>query len=249
MIFYVLTLFPDFFDGFLRSSIISRAIERKLIDVRIINIRDFALDKHKTCDDYTFGGGPGMVLKPEPLAGALDSIGANDKRVIYLTPSGNLLKQRLVEELSREDKLVLICGRYEGIDQRIIDTYVTDEISIGDYIITGGEIAAEVIIDATTRLVKGVINSVSLREESLVTGLLEYPHYTRPKVFRGIEVPEILRSGNHKKIEEWRLKKSISKTLKVRPDLLEIFKKNNKDNSINKIIAEIEREKGERRKE
>ncbi len=246
MIFYVLTLFPEFFRGFLESSILFRAISKGLLKVEIINIRDFATDKHRTCDDYTFGGGPGMVLKPEPLGNALESINAKDKHVIYLSPSGKLFNENLAYNLSKKEAVVLICGRYEGIDQRIIDLYVDEEVSVGDYILSGGEIAAEVVIDATARLVKGVINSVSLEEESLVGGLLEYPQYTRPREFKGVKVPEILLSGNHKEIEKWRLRKSIEKTLARRPELLEKYKKKISDKKIIKLIGEIEDKKGEK---
>ncbi len=246
MIFYVLTLFPEFFKGFLDSSILSRAIGRGLVGVEIINIRDFATDKHKTCDDYTFGGGPGMVLKPEPLARALESIERGDKYVIYLSPSGKPFNQESAYRFSKKEAIVLICGRYEGIDQRIIDLYVDEEVSVGDYVLSGGEVAAEVVIDATVRLVKGVINSVSLKEESLEGGLLEYPQYTRPREFKGIRVPDVLLSGNHREIEEWRLRKSIEKTLAFRPELLEEYKKRVKDKKIMRLISEIEEEKGEK---
>lgn len=216
----VLSLFPEIIEGYFSSSIMAKAVEKGIIEYSTVNIRDFALDKHKTCDDYPYGGGAGMVLKPEPLSGALESIGAKDRRVIYPSPSGKLLDQEYAGELSGTEDLVFICGRYEGIDQRIIDLYVDDEISIGDYVISSGEISALVIIDSVYRLLDGVINGESLLEESFSDGLLEYPQYTRPAVFRGLEVPEILVSGHHAKIKDWRRKKQLEKTKKNRPDLL-----------------------------
>lgn len=220
MIFYILTLFPETFDGYLKSSIIKRAISQKQIEVRIINIRDFAFDKHRQCDDSTYGGGPGMLLKPEPLANALESIDAKNKRVVYLTPSGKLFNQEYAKGLVKEREIVFICGHYEGIDQRIIDIYVSDEISLGDYILFSGEVGSMVLIDTISRLVKGVIKEESVFEESFEKGLLEYPQYTRPSDFKGMKVPEVLLSGNHAEIENWRKKKSIEKTKKNRPELL-----------------------------
>ena len=203
----------------------AKAIEKGLIRHRIVDIRDFARDKHRTCDDYPYGGGPGMVLKPEPLAEALDSVNAIDKRVVYPSPAGRPLKAGYAEELAVDEDLVVICGRYEGIDQRIIDLYVTDEISLGDYVISSGELAGLVIIDAVFRLIDGVIRKESLEEESFSGGLLEYPQYTRPEEFRGVRVPEILLSGHHARIEAWRKEKSLEKTKAYRPDLLEGTKK------------------------
>jgi tRNA (guanine37-N1)-methyltransferase len=197
-----------------------KAVERGLIEVQFVNIRDFATDKHKTCDDIPYGGGAGMVLKPEPLAAALDSVGAGQKRTLYPTPSGRLFNQAAATELAGEEELIFICGRYEGIDQRIIDEYVDDEISIGDYVLSSGEIASLVIIDAVYRLREGVIKARSLEEESFSDGLLEYPQYTRPEVFRDRKVPEVLLSGHHKNIEVWRRQQSVEKTKRLRPDLL-----------------------------
>ncbi len=219
--FIVLSLFPEIVDGFFQSSLMKKAVERGLIEIEFVNIRDFALDKHKTCDDIPYGGGAGMVLKPEPLARALDSVGAGQKRTLYPTPSGRLFTQSTAREFAKEDELVFICGRYEGIDQRIIDEYVDDEISIGDYVLSSGEIASLVIIDAVYRLREGVIKARSLEEESFSDGfLLEYPQYTRPEVFRDRSVPEVLLSGHHKNIAGWRLEQSIDKTKRLRPDLL-----------------------------
>lgn len=216
----VLSLFPEIIDSFFTSSIMAKAVEKGIIDYSLLNIRDFAEDKHNTCDDAPYGGGAGMVLKPEPLAGALDSIDGLRKRVIYPSPSGIVFDQDQAKRLSEYDELVFICGRYEGIDQRIIDMYVDEEISIGDYVISSGEISTLVIIDAVYRLLEGVINDESLLEESFTDGLLEYPHYTRPFDFRGLTVPEVLLSGHHLKISEWRRNERIRKTRKNRPDIL-----------------------------
>lgn len=221
MKFSVLSLFPGIVASFFESSIMARAVERGLVGYELVDIRDFALDRHRTCDDAPYGGGAGMVLKPEPLALALDSLSGKEKRVIYPSPSGRPFTQGLAKELAAEDELVFICGRYEGIDQRIIDLYVDDEISIGDYVISSGEVAALVIIDGVYRLLEGVINGESLSEESFTGGLLEYPHYTRPRVFRNCPVPDILVSGNHGEIDKWRHEMRLEKTMKYRPELLE----------------------------
>ncbi|MFA5569871.1 MAG: tRNA (guanosine(37)-N1)-methyltransferase TrmD [Sphaerochaetaceae bacterium] len=220
MKFEILTLFPEIIDSFFTSSIMAKSVASNLVDYSVINIRDFATDVHKTCDDSPYGGGAGMVLKSEPLDNALKSIQAQDKRVIYPSPSGKVLTQEYAHELSQESNLVFICGRYEGIDQRIVDMYVDDEICIGDYVISSGEIAALVIIDAVYRLLDGVINRESLVEESFTDGLLEYPHYTRPETYCGRVVPEVLLSGHHARIDSWRLRKRLEKTLKNRPELL-----------------------------
>lgn len=221
MKFTLLTLFPELCTEYFRHSILSKAVDKGFVEYSVINIRDFAKDKHKTCDDSPYGGGAGMVLLPEPLGCALDSVNAGTKRVIFPTPSGVRFNQSLARDFSKEQELVILCGRYEGIDQRIIDLYVSDEISLGDYVLSSGEIAAMVIIDAVYRLIEGVISTESLKEESFSNNLLEYPHYTRPESYRGIKVPEVLISGHHAKIEEWRLQKSVEKTKKNRPDLLE----------------------------
>ena len=223
----ILTLFPEIFQGFLKSSILGRAIDQGFIYVNLVNIRDYAMDKHRTCDDYTYGGGPGMVLKPEPLVEALKTVqtAKSTQKIIYLSPSGRLLNQSIGEKLAVEEEVVLICGRYEGIDQRIIDIFITDEISIGDYILSGGEVAAMVLVDTVARLIKGVIKEDSLAEESFRRGPLEYPQYTRPYDFQGRKVPEVLLSGHHAEIERWRLRKSIEKTLQYRSELLDLRKK------------------------
>lgn len=221
MKFKILTLFPEIIEGFFNSSIMAKAVEKGLIEYEILNIRDYAKDKHKKCDDYPFGGGAGMVLKAEPLGDALDAVEGKNKTVVFPTPSGVKYTQKIAEDLAKEDEIVLICGRYEGIDQRIIDEYVNHEVSIGDYVISSGEISSLVVIDSIYRLCDGVITKESLEEESFQGKYLEYPHYTRPAEYRGQKVPDVLLSGNHKAIEEWRNKKRYEKTLNNRPDLLE----------------------------
>ncbi|GMO26874.1 MAG: tRNA (guanosine(37)-N1)-methyltransferase TrmD [Termitinemataceae bacterium] len=224
-----LSLFPEIINSFFTTSIMAKAVERGIISWESINIRDYAFDKHKSCDDAPYGGGAGMLMLPEPLARALEAAGAVKKgadtiprpRVIYLSASGKLFNQAYARALADENELILICGRYEGIDQRIIDMYVDDEVSIGDYVISSGETAALVLVDATYRLIDNVITAQSLTEESFSNGLLEYPQWTRPPVFDTLEVPEVLLSGHHENIRTWRLQKSIEKTKKNRPDLLE----------------------------
>ena len=219
MKFDVLTLFPEMFEIF-NQSIMEKAIEKKLIDINLINIRDFSKDKHKKVDDTPYGGGAGMVIKPDVVYDAYQSIENKDAKVIYMSPQGNLLHQKKVEELSKENHLIILCGHYEGIDQRVLDKIVDEEISIGDYVLTGGEIPAMVLMDSVSRYVKGVLNEESIKEETFSNGLLEYPQYTRPEVFEGIEVPEILLSGHHENIEKWRKEKSLEITKKKRPNLL-----------------------------
>lgn len=217
----ILTLFPEMFSGFLGESIIKRAITNKFLEFNIINIRDFAYDKHKQVDDTPFGGGAGMLLKPEPLSRALDSLNTKGK-VIFTSPQGVTLNQDLVKEFSKDQELTIIAGHYEGIDERIIEKYVDLEISIGDFVLTGGELPAMVIADAVARLIPGVLgNSESYTNDSFYDGLLDCPHYTRPANYEGMEVPQILLSGHHKNIEKWRKKESIKRTLIRRPDLIE----------------------------
>ena len=220
MQFDVLTLFPEMFN-ILNENIIGRAQEKKLININLVNIRDFSKDKHKKVDDTPYGGGAGMVMQADVVYDAYKSV-ANDKaKVIYLTPQGKKLNQKKVEELSKEKHLILLCGHYEGIDQRVIDKIVDEEISIGDYVLTGGEIPAMVLIDSVSRYVKGVLKDDSIKEESFSNNLLEYPQYTRPEVFEGQSVPEILLTGNHKEIDKWRKEQSLKMTLEKRPDILE----------------------------
>ena len=220
MQFDVLTLFPEMF-SILNESIIGRAQEKELININLVNIRDFSKDKHKKVDDTPYGGGAGMVMQADVVYDAYKSV-ANDKaKVIYLTPQGKKLNQKKVEELSKEKHLILLCGHYEGIDQRVIDKIVDEEISMGDYVLTGGEIPAMVLIDSVSRYVKGVLKDDSIKEESFSNNLLEYPQYTRPEVFEGQSVPEILLTGNHKEIDKWRKEQSLKMTLEKRPDILE----------------------------
>ena len=240
MKFTVLTLFPDIVKAFFENSIMAKAVEKEIIAYDLVNIRDFALDKHRTCDDGTYGGGAGQLMMPEPLGRALDSVKAKRKFVIYVTPSGKPLTQNLAQELSCKDELVFICGRYEGIDQRIIDSYVDLELSIGDYVMSSGEVAATVVIETVYRLVDGVIKHESLEEESYCDGLLEYPQYTHPEDWKGMKVPPVLLSGNHEEIRKWRLKKRLQKTLAVRPDLISIARlKGQLTEEAEKMIEEI----------
>jgi len=225
----ILTLFPEMFDGPFSSSIIKRAVDRKLVSINIHNIRDYTHDEHSTVDDYSYGGGAGMVLKPEPVFEAVESVKAGIKQelvdilpVILLTPQGRLFSQKVADELSRHSFLMLICGHYEGVDERVCEHLATDEISIGDYVLSGGELAAMVLVDAVVRLLPGVLGSeASLKEDSHVGGLLEYPQYTRPAVFREWAVPEVLLSGNHGEIARWRREQAIRRTWERRPELLD----------------------------
>ncbi|MGL4982119.1 MAG: tRNA (guanosine(37)-N1)-methyltransferase TrmD [Treponemataceae bacterium] len=240
MKFHVLTLFPEIPQAFFDNSIMAKAIQKGIITYNLVNIRDYAQDKHKTCDDSPYGGGAGMLLLAEPLHNSLRAINARKKRVVYVTPSGKPFTQKLASDLSKESELVFICGRYEGIDQRIIDTWVTDEISIGDYVMSSGELAATVIIDTVYRLIDGVISSESLCEESFSDGLLEYPQYTRPEDFQGMKVPDVLLSGHHEKIKKWRLKQRVLKTLAFRPDLLAKARENDSlSDEVEQIIKKI----------
>ena len=220
MKFDVLTLFPEMFEA-VKQSILGKATEKKLIDINLVNIRDFSKDKHKKVDDTPYGGGAGMVIRPDVVYDAYKSVYEKDAKVIYLTPQGKTLDQKKVEELSKEKHLILLCGHYEGIDQRIIDKIVDEEISIGDYVLTGGEITAMVLIDSVSRYVEGVLSQESIKEESFSNDLLEYPQYTRPEVFEGEKVPEVLLSGHHENIENWRKEQSLKITKQKRPDLLE----------------------------
>ncbi len=216
----ILTLFPDMVSSFFTSSIMARAVEKGIISYRIVNFRDYAEDRHRTCDDVPYGGGAGMVLKCEPIGRALEEVDAKNRRVIFPTPSGRLFNQEYAQELSREENLVFICGHYEGLDQRIIDTYVDDEISIGDYVLSSGETSSIVIIDAVYRLVEGVIASESLEDESFSNGLLEYPQYTRPERYCTKSVPDVLLSGHHERIATWRDFRMLEKTMLSRPEVL-----------------------------
>ena len=219
-----MTLFPEIFNSYFGESIMKRAIEKGIIEVFVYNIRDFSANKHKKVDDYPFGGGAGMLMTPQPIYDTynhiVDTHNIENPRVIYLTPKGKTLKQGIVKGFSKEEDIILLCGHYEGIDQRIIDLIVTDEISIGDYVLTGGELPALILVDAIARLIPGVLNqNESFEDESFENDLLEYPHYTRPREFMGLNVPDVLLSGNHQKIEAWRKEQAIEITKKRRKDL------------------------------
>ena len=216
----ILTLFPEMFAP-LKESVIGRAVGSGKAEIVITDIRDYTLDKHKKCDDTPFGGGAGMVMTAQPIASAIDALDPEHKaRRVYLSPKGRKFCQAVVKEYAALDRILLLCGHYEGVDQRVIDLFIDEELSIGDYVLTGGEIPAMAVTDAVMRYVDGVINGDSLLQESFSDGMLEYPHYTKPREFMGLTVPEVLISGNHEKIDEWRKEQSEKITAKNRPDLL-----------------------------
>ena len=219
----VLTIFPGILDSPLSESLLGKAIEKGVLDVRVHDIRDHATDKHRQVDDESYGGGPGMVMKPEPIFAAVEALGPDPKRVLLLSPAGRRLDQALVRELAAEPWLVLVAGRYEGVDERVVEGLGTEEISIGDYVLSGGEVPALVVLEAVTRLVPGVIGRDESHERDSFghDGLLDHPHYTRPPEFRGMAVPEVLLSGDHAAIERWRREAAREKTRRNRPDLLE----------------------------
>ena len=243
MNFDIITIFPEIFHAYLSESILKRALLKGLVEVRVHNLRDFTGDRHRTVDDYAYGGGPGMVMKPEPFFAAVETLRPDpaEGRIIMMSPAGRKFDQDMAVELSKETKhLLFLCGRYEAIDERVRIALVDDEISIGDYILTGGELPALVIIDAVTRLIPGVLGDKNSAEaESFSWGILDYPHYTRPPVFGNMAVPEILLSGNHKDIERWRRKEALRRTLYRRPDLLE---KGGLSDDDYKLIEEIKEE-------
>lgn len=218
MKFDVLTLFPEMFSP-LKQSILGKAEEKGLIDINLINIRDFSKDKHKKVDDTPYGGGAGMVIRPDVVYDAYNSVKEDNAKIIYLSPQGKTLNQQKVEELSKQKHLILICGHYEGIDQRVLDELEVEEISIGDYVLTGGELPAMVLIDSVSRYIEGVLTKESIEEESFSNNLLEYPQYTRPEEFMGRKVPEVLLSGHHENIRKWRYEKQLEITKQKRPDL------------------------------
>jgi tRNA (guanine37-N1)-methyltransferase len=219
----VVTIFPGIFESPLRESLLGRAIEAGLVDVRVRDLRDATTDKHRQVDDESYGGGPGMVMKPEPVFAAVEALGAGERRTLLLSPAGRRLDQALVRELAAEPWLVLICGRYEGVDERVVEGLHAEEVSIGDYVVAGGEVPALVVLEAVTRLVPGVIGREESHEQDSFghDGLLDHPHYTRPAEFRGMQVPQTLLSGNHAEIERWRREAALEKTRRNRPDLLE----------------------------
>lgn len=236
MKFDLVTLFPELIDVYVNNGIIQRAIQKSLFELNYVNLRDYSEDKHKKVDDYPYGGGPGMLLKPEPMFNALDAIKNDNSYIIYLSPRGNVFSQEKAKSLSEKTHIILIAGHYEGIDQRIIDKYVDEEISMGDYVLTSGELPALCLMDSVVRLLPGVLGSdESSIDESHSNSLLEYPQYTRPESYKGMDVPEILLSGHHKKINEWRLFKSIEITLKRRPDMIKDEKILEKYNQLKKL--------------
>ena len=239
--FHVITLFPDFINAFCNTSIIKKGLEKKAFSINIKDIRENAINKYGQVDDLPFGGGPGMLLRPEPIYKTYNSLELPDKgkKCIFFSPKGKKLNNEYIISLTKFENIVLICGHYEGIDQRIIDLLVDDEISIGDYILTGGEIPSMILIDTFIRYIDGVINKESLVEESFLNNLLEYRQYTRPSEFMNLKVPDVLISGNHKKIKEYKLEDSIRETLLKRPDLIKI---NKFDDKINKIINKIRKD-------
>ena len=229
MKFDILTLFPEMFEP-INQSILGRAQEKNIIDINVINIRDFSENKHKKVDDTPYGGGAGMVIMPDVVYRAYKSIdNIENAKVIYMSPQGQTLNQAKVESLAKEDHLIILCGHYEGIDQRVLDKIVDEEISIGDYVLTGGEIPAMALIDSVSRYVDGVLTGESIKEESFSEGLLEYPQYTRPEIFEGVKVPEVLLSGHHENINKWRKEQAIHITKTKRPDLLKNYSLSKKE--------------------
>ena len=226
MLFDLVTLFPDLFDSFLRSSLIGKALSGNVLEIRLVNIRDFTSDRHRTADDRPYGGGPGMVLMPSPLARAIESAHGNEpdraeSRTVLLSPAGRPFDQSKAIEYAALDRLILVCGRYEGVDERICQTLVDEEISLGDFVLSGGEVPAMAVIEAVARLLPGFMGAAaSVNEETFSDGLLEYPQYTRPDSFRGLDVPEVLLSGNHEAINTWRRRMRLRRTYERRPDLL-----------------------------
>ena len=229
MKFDILTLFPEMFEP-INQSILGRAQEKNIIDINVINIRDFSENKHKKVDDTPYGGGAGMVIMPDVVYRAYNSIdNIENAKVIYMSPQGQTLNQTKVESLAKEEHLIILCGHYEGIDQRVLDKIVDEEISIGDYVLTGGEIPAMALIDSVSRYVEGVLTGESIKEESFSEGLLEYPQYTRPEIFEGVKVPEVLLSGHHENINKWRKEQAIHITKTKRPDLLKNYSLSKKE--------------------
>ncbi len=248
MNFHVLTLFPEMIDNGMKTSITGRAIEKGVLSVNAVNIRDFAFNKHQSVDDYPYGGGAGMLMQAEPVYLAWESvkerIGEERPRTVYLTPQGRTFCQADARELARDENLILLCGHYEGIDERVLEEVVTDRISIGDYVLTGGELAAMVVMDAVSRMVPGVLgNDESASTESFSAGLLEYPQYSRPQVWHGKEVPEVLMSGHHANVDAWRREQSIIRTTRIRPDLLKTADLSNKEwNFVRQLKKKLQEE-------
>ena len=241
----VLTLFPEMFRPVTEDSMLGRASEKGLIDVRLTNIRDFSNDKHNRADDYPFGGGGGMVMMADPIFGAMEHVDAKARKVVYMSPRGRILDEEKIKELANLDGFVILCGHYEGVDQRVLDYWDAEEISIGDYVLTGGELPAMVLIDSVARLIPGVLgNEDSALNESVYSGLLEHPQYTQPREYRGMEVPEVLMSGHHQNIALWKLERSLRLTKVRRPDLYEAFisHRNDKNEDGTKRFSKAERQ-------
>lgn len=243
----ILTLFPEMFVPVTTSSILGRAAEKNLIDIRLTDIREYTKNKHRKVDDYPFGGGQGMVMMPQPIFDALRGIKAEGKKILYMSPRGRVLDKAKIQELSQLSELVILCGHYEGVDQRVIDYWDMEEVSIGDYILTGGELPAMVLVDSVARLIPGVLSGEdSAMEESVYSGLLEYPQYTQPREYEDIPVPEVLLSGHHKNIDLWRLEKSLELTRDVRPDMFETYCRESTselDKAQKKILQKVTDEK------
>lgn len=245
MRFDILTLFPDMMRAVLDESIIGRAQKNGILEINCINIRDFAGNKHNSVDDYPYGGGFGMLMQAPPIYRAYESVAGEDKPyTVYMSPQGKVLTQDKVVELSKKDRIVILCGHYEGVDERVLEEIVDEEISIGDYVLTGGELPAAILVDSVSRMIEGVLpQSESFTEESIYSGLLEYPQYTRPPVFMGRSVPEVLMSGHHANIEKWKRKESLKRTYIKRPELLEKAELSDKDRKmLDEIIGELESE-------
>ena len=238
----ILTLFPDMFRAITEESMLGRACEKGILDIRLTDIRDFSNDKHNKADDYPFGGGGGMVMMADPIFGAMESVQAQGKKVIYMSPKGRILDEAKIKELAAEEELVILCGHYEGVDQRALDYWQAEEISIGDYVLTGGELPAMVLIDSVARLLPGVLgNENSALDESIYSGLLEHPQYTQPRSYRDMDVPEVLVSGNHKLIHLWKFRQQLELTKERRPDLFEQFltQKPDLDKAEKKVLQEV----------
>lgn len=220
----ILTLFPDMFAPVTKESMVGRAVRNGILDIRTHDIRDYTLDRHNRTDDYPFGGGGGMVLMADPVFRCLESIRAEGRRLLYMSPRGRILDEELILDLSQESELVILCGHYEGVDQRVLDHWNAEEVSIGDYILTGGELPAMVLIDAVSRMIPGVLgNTSSAMDESVYSGLLEHPQYSQPREYRGLQVPDVLLSGNHRQIDLWRFRESLILTARRRPDMLQAY--------------------------
>ncbi len=247
MIFHVMTLFPELIEACAGSSILGRAKEKALVEVRPVNIRDYSKDKHKHVDDYPYGGGAGMLMKPEPVYDCYRAITAGMEkkpRVLYMTPQGKRFDQEDAKKFAKEDELIFLCGHYEGIDERVLQLIVTDEVSVGDFVVTGGELPAMLMIDAISRMIPGVLSENSAEDESFYASLLEYPQYTRPEEFLGLRVPEVLLSGHHKNVETWRRQESLRRTLERRPELLQKADLQKEDRKfLKKLEAELQQER------